>query len=167
MIPMIISGGQTGACRAALDVALRFNIPHGGWIPKGRKSEGRPILDKYQLQELSTSGYRARSAQNVRYSDGTVIFSRGEPTGEIRYTRMIALQFQKHLLHIDFNKIAAKEAAVLILTWIRFQNIKTVNVTGPSASKDGRIYADVYRTLEMAYRMRKVERLKSGKQPET
>ena len=75
---------------------------------------------------------------------------------------MIALQFQKHLLHIDLNKMAAKEAALLILTWIRFQNIKTVNVTGPSASKDGRIYADVYRTLEMAYRMRKVERLKSG-----
>ena len=162
MIPMIISGGQTGACRAALDVALKFNIPHGGWIPKGRISEGSPIPDKYQLQELPASACPARSALNVRWSDGTVIFSRGEPTGEIRYTRMIALQFQKHLLHIDLNKMAAKEAALLILTWIRFQNIKTVNVTGPSASKDGRIYADVYRTLEIAYRMRKVERLKSG-----
>ena len=165
MIPMIISGGQTGACRAALDVALRFNIPHGGWIPKGRKLEGRPIPDKYQLQELTISGYPARSALNVRWSDGTVIFSRGEPTGEIRYTRMIALQFQKHLLHIDLNKMNANEAASLIRLWIKFQNIKTLNIAGPSASKDGRIYADVYRTLEITYRMCRVERLKSGNQP--
>jgi len=76
---------------------------------------------------------------------------------------MIALQFEKYLLHIDLNKIAAKEAALLILPWIRFQNIKTDNFTGPSASKDDRIYADVYRALEMVYRMREVERLKSGK----
>jgi hypothetical protein len=49
MIKKIISGGQTGADRAALDVAIKLNIPHGGWVPKGRLAEDGPIHTKYQL----------------------------------------------------------------------------------------------------------------------
>jgi hypothetical protein len=59
MVKKIISGGQTGADRAALDVALKFNIPHGGWIPKGRKTEDGTLPDKYQLQDMPTSSYPA------------------------------------------------------------------------------------------------------------
>jgi len=57
MIEKIISGGQTGADRAALDVALKFGIPHGGWIPKGRKTEKGPLTEKYRLQEMPTDSY--------------------------------------------------------------------------------------------------------------
>ena len=61
MIKNIISGGQTGADRAVLDFALKFNIPHGGWIPKGRIAEDGPLSDKYQLQEMPTSSYPKRT----------------------------------------------------------------------------------------------------------
>jgi hypothetical protein len=70
MIKKIISGGQTGADRAALDVATKFNIPHGGWIPKGRITEDGSLSDKYQLQEMSTGSYPNRTGQNVIDSGG-------------------------------------------------------------------------------------------------
>jgi len=97
MIKKIISGGQTGADRAALDVAIKFNIPHGGWIPKGRIAEDGPLPDKYQLQEMPTSSYPKRTEQNVIDSDGTLIFSRGKPTGGTDYTRKMVLkqEFQR------------------------------------------------------------------------
>ena len=91
MIEKIISGGQTGADRAALDFALKFSISHGGWIPKGRIAEDGPLPEKYQLQEMPTSSYPKRTEQNVIDSDGTVIFSRGKPTGGTDYTRKMVL----------------------------------------------------------------------------
>ena len=81
MITKIISGGQTGADRAALDVAMAHGIPHGGWIPKGRKTEGGPLPTKYQLQEMPTNSYPERTEKNVVDSDGTLIISHGELTG--------------------------------------------------------------------------------------
>ena len=81
MIEKIISGGQTGADRAALDVAIKLGITHGGWIPKGRITEEGPLPEKYQMQEMSTESYAARTEQNVIDSDGTLIICRGKPTG--------------------------------------------------------------------------------------
>ena len=157
MIEKIISGGQTGAERAALDVAIKFNIPHGGWIPKGRKTEDGRLPDRYQLQEMPTSSYPSRTEQNVLDADGTLIFSRGEPTGGTRYTRIAALKHRKHLLHIDLNIATSYDAASLIVSWIRLQNIKIINVAGPRASKDRHMYADVYRILNMAYILSRVQ----------
>ena len=77
MIKMIISGGQTGADRAALDVAIEHNFPHGGWIPKGRLTEDGPLPEKYLLKEMPTDSYPRRTEQNVIDSDGTLIISRG------------------------------------------------------------------------------------------
>jgi len=65
MIEKIISGGQTGADRAALDVALKLGIPHGGWIPKGRKTEKGPLPERYRLKEMPTDSYEARTEKNV------------------------------------------------------------------------------------------------------
>ena len=87
----IISGGQTGADRAALDVALKFGIPHAGWIPKGRKAEDGPLPEKYQLQEMPTDSYEARTEKNVPDSDGTLIIARGRPTGGSDYPRKMTL----------------------------------------------------------------------------
>lgn len=71
----ILSGGQTGTDRAALDWAIAHGIPHGGWCPKGRKAEDGPIDGRYQLQETPSSSYVERTEWNVRDSDGTVVFS--------------------------------------------------------------------------------------------
>jgi hypothetical protein len=77
MVKKIISGGQTGADRAALEFAIKHNIPHGGWIPKGRKAENGRIPDIFQLQEMPTDSYRARTEQNVIDSDDKGRISRG------------------------------------------------------------------------------------------
>lgn len=65
MITKIISGGQTGADRAALDFAIKHTIPHGGWIPKGRKTEEGILPDNYQLREMETTSYSKRTEQNI------------------------------------------------------------------------------------------------------
>jgi hypothetical protein len=70
MVTKIISGGQTGADQASLDVAIKLNIPHGGWIPKGRLTENGPLPEKYQMQEMPSDSYQKPTEQNVIDSDG-------------------------------------------------------------------------------------------------
>jgi hypothetical protein len=157
MIKKIISGGQTGADRAALEVAIKFNIPHGGWIPQGRIAEDGRLDDKYNLKEMPTSSYPARTEQNVIDSDGTVIFSRGKPTGGTDYTRQMVLKHKKHMLHIDLSLTTSYDGASLILSWIKLQKIKILNVAGPRASKDSQIYDEVFRILQMVIIMGEVQ----------
>ena len=86
MIKKIISGGQTGADKAALDAAIKWDIPHGGWVPKGRRTESGPLSDYYQLKEMHTGDYPSRTEQNVIDSDGTLIISHGELNDGSEYT---------------------------------------------------------------------------------
>lgn len=151
MIKKIISGGQTGADQAALDTALKLDIPHGGWIPKGRKTEGGRLHDKYQLQEMPTSSYPKRTVQNIIDSDGTLIISNGELTDGSAYTREMALAHQKPWLHIDLNHISKFDAAMKTSEWLLKNRIEIVNVAGPRSSKDPGIYQAVKDVLESAY----------------
>ena len=73
----IISGGQTGADQAALDAAIALGLPHGGWLPRGRKTESGPLPPHYSLRELRSARYRDRTDKNVRAADGTLICSFG------------------------------------------------------------------------------------------
>ena len=75
MLRKIISGGQTGADRAGLDFAIHAGLKHGGYVPRGRKAEDGRIDERYNLAELSTSSYPARTRKNIEESEGTVIFS--------------------------------------------------------------------------------------------
>ena len=59
----IVSGGQTGADQAALDVAIELAIPHGGWVPKGRRTERGPLPEKYRMKEMPTDSYPKRTEQ--------------------------------------------------------------------------------------------------------
>jgi len=164
MIKKIISGGQTGADRAALDSAIKLGIPHGGWIPKGRITEEGSLPDKYQLQEIPTDSYSKRTEQNVIDSDGTLIICRGKPTGGSDYTRQMVLRHKKHLLHIDLNLTTSYDAASLILSWANLHRIEVLNVAGPRASEDPVIYNEVFRILEMTYKMHRIyERKPIGK----
>jgi hypothetical protein len=148
MIEKIISGGQTGADRAALDFAIEHNIPHGGWIPKGRKTEDGVLLDKYQLQEMPTDSYPRRTEKNVLDSDGTLIVSHGFLTGGSALTTSFAEKHGKPYIHIDLEITPFPEAASMIREWIKHYNIKVMNVAGPRASKDPLIYAAVVELLE-------------------
>ena len=157
MIKKIISGGQTGADRAALDVALNFNISHGGWIPRGRKTENGPLPDKYQLQEMPTGGYPARTEKNVMEADGTLIISHGKLYGGSALTRKMAMKHGKPWYHADLNKLPTFQAAMIIDDWISENGIEILNVAGPRASDDPTIYGLVTVILELVLNLSKVK----------
>jgi Circularly permutated YpsA SLOG family len=148
MISKIISGGQTGADQAALDVAIELGILHGGWVPKGRRTERGPLPAKYQLKEMSTDSYPKRTEQNVMHSDGTLIISHGELTGGSEYTKQLAEKHDKPWVHVDAKKVSVEAAVQLIRAWINGSQIKVLNVAGPRASKDPQIYATTKKILK-------------------
>jgi len=148
MLKKIISGGQTGADRAALDFTINHKIPHGGWVPKGRIAEDGILQKKYKLTEMPTDSYKARTEMNVVGSDGTVIISHGKLTGGSAYTEKMAEKHSKPCLHIDLNQLDVLPAAVELLDWIDQHQIEILNVAGPRASKDTKIYKAVRRVLE-------------------
>lgn len=150
MITKIISGGQTGGDISALDVAIGLNIPHGGWIPKGRKTEAGPLPDKYQLQEMATGSYTKRTEQNVIDSDGTAIFCHGHLLGGSLRTFEYAKKRNKPCLHLNMTKLSVDEAVKEILQWIEENNIQILNVAGPRGSKDPGIYTVVKEVLTIA-----------------
>ena len=151
MIKRIISGGQTGADRAALDFAIKMDLPHGGWVPKGRLAEDGSIPARYHLTEMPTKSYPKRTEQNVVDSDGTLIVSHEKLTGGSQYTLDMAVMHSKPWLHIDLNETTVLEAAQQVIDWVLTNRIETLNVAGPRASKDLRIYMAVCDLLETIF----------------
>jgi len=148
MIKKIISGGQTGADQAALDAAIKLDVPHGGWVPKGRLTEKGPLPETYRLQEMQTSSYPKRTEQNVIDSEGTLIFSHGELAGGSRLTRELAEKHRRPCLHINLSTMNAFRAAHTIKSWTLENHIEVLNVAGTRASGDPRIYRAVADILE-------------------
>lgn len=140
MITKIISSGQTGADLAALDVALANNIPHGGWIPKGRLTENGPLDEKYQLQETETDHSSARTEKNILESNGTLILSHGPLTGGAALSSKLAQKLCKPLLHLDMHEVSMNYAVRLLKIWLQGSGVQVLNVTSCRASKDPKIY---------------------------
>lgn len=148
ILKKIISGGQTGADQAALDAAIKYSFPHGGWIPKGRRTEDGPLSTEYNLQEMSTSSYPKRTEQNIIDSGGTVIISHGQLTGGSKLTDKLAEKHKRPCLHIDLNKTPTFIAASIIHAWTALHKIETLNVAGSRGSGDPEIYRDVKYIIE-------------------
>ena len=140
MIKKIISGGQTGADQAALDVAIDLGIQHGGWIPKGRKTEDGILPAKYKLQEMPTSSYPKRTEKNVLDSDGTLIIYHGKLTGGSALTRKMAKRHGRPWIRLDLDKLSISDVSKAIISWIDRNGIQVLNVAGSRASKDPGIY---------------------------
>ena len=149
MIKKIISGGQTGADRAALDFAIYHDIPHGGWCPKGRLAEDGIIEKRYRLTETSTKNYPQRTEKNVNDADGTVIFTVSPKlTGGSKKTAELAIKHSKPWIHLRGGSCDAPEK---LLAFIDKNNIKTLNVAGARDSKESDIYEFVKQMLEEAF----------------
>lgn len=148
MLKKIISGGQTGADRAALDTAIKFNIDHGGWMPAGRRAEDGSVPKKYHLREMDTDSYPARTEQNVKDSHGTLIVSRGALSGGSLLTLKIAIDFGKPWCHLDLLSMDEFEAAVMLHAFVVDNAIEILNVAGPRASHAPSIYRSVKAILE-------------------
>ncbi len=142
MIKKIISGGQTGADLGALDAAIKYGLPHGGWLPKGRKTEAGPLPKEYKLQKMSSTSYPKRTERNVIDSDGTVIITHGELTSGSKLTDKLAEKHLRPCLHVDLNKTLTFIAASIINAWIEIHKIEILNVAGSRASKDPEIHED-------------------------
>jgi len=131
----IVSGGQTGVDRGALDAALDAGFPCGGWAPAGRISEDGPIAARYPLAELPGGGYEERTLQNVLDSDGTVILHSGVLEGGTRLTRQYCEEHGKPSLVIDASRSRPRESSDAVGAFIKKHGITVLNVAGPRASK--------------------------------
>jgi hypothetical protein len=144
----IISGGQTGVDRAALDAALKQRIDCGGWCPAGRLDEFGRIPDRYPVNELEGGGFTERTLQNVKDSDGTVIIYSGKLSGGTEQTVRFCLEQQRPHQLLDASKIPAEEAARLIAGFVRNHKVDILNVAGPRESEWPEGYDYAYRALE-------------------
>ena len=133
----IVSGGQTGVDRAALDVALELDLPCGGWCPKGRRALDGPIPLRYPLQETQSADYSVRTRLNVRDSDGTLILNCGELGGGTAYTVKVAQELGKPFLVVSLDDPADPGS---VRQWLENSAIRTLNVAGPRENKCPGIY---------------------------
>lgn len=147
----IVSGGQTGADRAALDWAIARGIPHGGWCPRDRKAEDGTIPRRYRLTETPSDSYLQRTEWNVRDSDGTVILSLAETlTGGSRKTAELAQQYGKPWLHLA-REAHRDDAAEQLRRFTQEHDIRVLNVAGPRASTEPEVGEFVRAMLDLAF----------------
>ena len=130
----IISGGQTGVDRAALDAAIELGFQYGGFCPKGRLAEDGIILDKYKLTELSSSQYLMRTFENVQASDGTLIIHAGTMSGGTIKTKDYCQITSKPVFEINLLE-DPKIIPVNFDNWIKENRIIIMNVAGPRESE--------------------------------
>ena len=143
----IISGGQTGVDRAALDAALAHGVPAGGWCPRKRRAEDGPIPETYPLRETPSEEYEQRTVWNVRDSDGTLIITDGELEGGTALTMKEARRQGRAVLHVRTSDPVPVE---MIRAWGEDHDVRVLNVAGPRASEVEGIY-DRARTLLDAF----------------
>jgi len=137
----IVSGGQTGADRAALDAALQTGTECGGWCPEGRLAEDGTIPPRYPLSELKGAGYKERTLQNVIDSDGTVIIYFDSLSGGTEQTLLFCLNQKKPYLLIDATELSPERAVERIHKFVAGNSIATLNIAGPRASDEALAYA--------------------------
>jgi hypothetical protein len=134
----IVSGGQTGVDRAALDVALALGVPCGGWCPGGRRAEDGPIDPRYPLAETPWDGYPQRTEWNVRDSDGTLVLTNGPPDRGTAFTIRAAERYGNPCLVLD---LAGSPSMEEVRTWARAHGVRVLNVAGPRESSSPGIHA--------------------------
>jgi len=136
----IISGGQTGADRGALDAALEMAAPCGGWCPQGRKAEDGVIDERYPLSEMGSADYIKRTKQNVIDSDASLIIYFSEIEGGTARTVELCQQLFKPCYLIDAAVESAEDAVLKIQGFVEKKDIRKLNVAGPRGSKQPEAY---------------------------
>jgi predicted Rossmann fold nucleotide-binding protein DprA/Smf involved in DNA uptake len=144
VIERIVSGGQTGVDRAALDAAQALGIPCGGWCPRGRRAEDGVIPSRYPLRETPRTAYPERTEWNVRDSDGTLVFTWGAPSGGTALTIRLARRYRRPCLVVDLKRTSSMTA---IGSWLAAHGIRSLNVAGPRESEAPGIQDRVFSLL--------------------
>jgi hypothetical protein len=148
----IISGGQTGADRAALDAARARGWPIGGWCPRDRDAEDGPIDTSYPLRETESLEHAVRTEQNVIDSDGTAIIAFGPLHGGSALTERLAHQHGKPVQVIDAESNSIDEACEQLRQFTQAHPIEVLNVAGPRGSNQPAIYRYVHAVIDQLLR---------------
>ena len=146
----VVSGGQTGVDRAALDAARALGLPCGGWCPRDRRAEDGLIAVIYPLVETPSTDYAQRTRWNVRDSDGTLVLTRGRVEGGTAFTVAVARRRRRPLLVVD---LATEPDPVEADRWVREAGIGVLNVAGPRESQRPGIGAEARAFLERLFRL--------------
>jgi hypothetical protein len=147
----IVSGGQTGADRAALDFAIEHDIPHAGWCPRGRLAEDGPIPALYRLEETPSRKYSQRTEWNVGDSDATVVFSISpDPAGGTALTLAVARRLGKPWLHLCREGDENAELAARLAGFLYEHEVRRLNIAGPRASQEPDVADFVRAVLQTA-----------------
>ncbi len=162
MVSKVISGGQTGVDRAALDVALQLGISCGGWCPHGRKAEDGIIPDLYPLQQTSSSDYAERTARNVLEANATLVITRGALSGGTALTVQVARRSGKPYQIVDLSRTSDPG---VVRNWLEQSHIAILNIAGPRESGCPGIYDEARRFLLGL--LRQTERLASSRRRES
>jgi len=147
VVQRIVSGGQTGVDRAALDAAIELGIEHGGWCPQGRIAEDGVISADYRLWEADSPEYPVRTERNIVDSDGTLILFRERLFGGTELTRRLAVKCEKPHFLVD---LAGDIDLAAVRQWLAMNKIHVLNVAGPRESNYpgiGQAARDVIRLL--------------------
>jgi len=145
----IISGGQTGVDRAALDFALAHGVRHGGWCPRWRLADDGQIPERYNLVEHDSDGYSGRTRQNVLDADATLLVARGKLTPGTKLTLKFAHELGKP--HFVLNLAERLAWPDLARKWIMVNTIRHLNVAGSCESKRPGIYGVTLRLFERIF----------------
>jgi hypothetical protein len=143
----VISGGQTGVDRGALDAALDVGVPCGGWCPAGRRAEDGTIPGRYPVTELTDAGYDERTQKNVEDSDGTLVISFGRASGGTARTIEFCEKLGRPHLIVDAAIVPLEEAVGQAVRFVMEEGIRQLNVAGPRASGEPRGYGYAYELL--------------------
>jgi len=140
----VISGGQTGVDRGALDAALELGVPCGGWCPAGRAAEDGRVPTRYPVTELAGAGYVERTWKNVEDSDGTLIITFGEASGGTARTIEFCQQLGRPHLIVDADAVPLEEAVRRAVQFVGVEEIRRLNVAGPRAAGEPRAQGYAY-----------------------
>ncbi len=141
----IVSGGQTGVDRAALDVAIARDLPHGGWCPRGRRAEDGRVPERYALREHESPDYASRTERNVVDADGTLVLTRGRPRDGTALTVRLAERHGRPFLIVDLDD---PPPPATVVAWIAAHGIHTLNVAGPRESTQPGIHQQAMAYLD-------------------
>lgn len=149
---IIISGGQSGVDRAALDAAIECGIPHGGFVPKGRMAEDGKLPRKYKVKEMPGRDYADRTRANVDSADATLVIFRGRLMGGTLLTWEYAKNRDRPVKMIDIKMMGPESAVERIVTWVREIQPSRLNIAGPRESTHPGIYQEALHILRAAFR---------------